>query len=176
MNPPGASRGAVDRRLRGLLLTGLSGLLATLAHLLGGGPLPDVALLAVPLPLLAWAMIAVADRCAGLLSTGAVIQGGQLGLHQLMSLLHDHPVATSSIRMLACQGVATALTVIALRYADRGIAAVRAALRRVLPRVLRRPLPRQQTVPSTVHAPEILARLQRLLLGLLARRGPPARC
>ncbi len=108
----------------------------------------------------------LAERARSTVGTVAVLGAGQLALHQLIELLNPShaahhlagPGAPSGIGMLATHAVATLLTAAALRFADRAIAAVGAALRRVLPR---RP-------PGAVRRPPA---------GHPGRRpAPPSRC
>jgi hypothetical protein len=174
----GGARAA--RRVRGCALVGLTALLAAVGHLVGGGALPDLALLVVLLPLLGWPVVAVADRCRGPLATVVVLGTGQLLLHELMTALHGehagHAALHSGTAMLAMHAAATALTALALRHADRGVAAVGAALRRVVPR---RPLPPRVDRPLpalAVSGPALPVLVRRALTGPHVRRGPPVCC
>jgi hypothetical protein len=172
------------RRLRGCVLVGLTALLTAVGHLAGGGAAPDLAVLVVLLPLLGWPVVAVADRCRGLLASTAVLGTGQLVLHQLMVLLHgQHPMAPNAMAamhsdtaMLAAHIVVTLLMVVVLRHADRGVAAVGAALRRVVPR---RPVALRVDPPLTVlvvPGAAVPARIRRALAVTHVRRGPPVCC
>jgi hypothetical protein len=164
--------------LRGAVLAGLSALLAAAGHAAGGGTLPDLAMLVLLLPLLAWAFTGAARRCHGLGATIAVLSAGQLVLHTAIELLHPaHPaMPTAGMRMLAMHAVATLFTALALRYADRGAAELAAALRRVLPRRLVPP-PADRPLPVlAVPGPAVPARLARAFAVAHARRGPPVGC
>jgi hypothetical protein len=170
------------RRLRGGVLVGLSALLTAVGHLAGGGAVPDLAILVVLLPLLGWPVVAVADRCRGPLATAAVLGAGQFLPHQLMVAMHDHhaaglgAVVPSDTAMLAGHVGATLLMVLVLRHADRGVTAVGAALRRVVPR---RPVPARVDRPLAVlvvPGPAVPARLRRALAVTHVRRGPPVCC
>jgi hypothetical protein len=164
------------RRLRGGLLVGLAALLSAVGHLAGGGSPPDLALLAVLAPALAWPVVAVADRCRGTAATVAVLGGGQLLLHELLTATaHAHHQADGPA-MPAMHALVTAATAAGLRFADRGAAAVAAALRRVVPR--RSPAPRVDRPLPVLAVPDTAASV--LGSGFLAathvRRGPPACC
>ena len=180
--------GSVDRgapgarRLRGTVLAALTALLTAVGHLAGGGSLPDLGLLAVLLPALAWPLIAIAERCRGLLATTAVLGAGQLVLHELLTTVHTHhgpthAAVTDDTSMVAVHAAVTALTVLGLRYADQGIAALGAALHRVVPR---RPSPLPVAAgPLAVPVlpdPAVPARTGRLLAATHVRRGPPVCC
>jgi hypothetical protein len=167
------------RRLRGGVLVGLTALLTTAGHLAGGGTLPDLALLVVLLPALAWPVVALADRCRGPVATVAVLGGGQLLLHELLSTSHAHHASApepDGPSMLATHAVATLLTAAVLRFADRGLAAVSHALRRV---VQRRPVPLVVDRPLAVLAlpgADIPSTACRVLAATHVRRGPPVCC
>src|SRR4051812_7162510 len=184
MDRAGDGGARVARRLRGCALVGLTALLTAVGHLVGGGAAPDLAVLAVLLPLLGWPVVAVADRCRGPLATTAVLGAGQLLLHELMVALHDHhhhaaagmPAAPGDAAMVAAHAAATALIALALRHADRGLAAVGAALRRVVPR---RPVPPPADRPLAVlvvPGPAVPLRIRRALAVTHVRRGPPVCC
>ena len=79
---------AAERRIRGIVLAALSGLLTAVGHLAGGGTFGDLGLLVVLLPLLAGLFVSLAERSRGPLGTVAVLGAGQLVLHYLMVLLH----------------------------------------------------------------------------------------
>ena len=79
------------RLLRGVVTAGLSTLLIAVGHVLGGGAVPDLAVLVVLFPLLTGALVGVADRCRSVRATLATLGGGQYALHVLLALLHPHP-------------------------------------------------------------------------------------
>ncbi|WP_214408280.1 hypothetical protein [Pseudonocardia lacus] len=164
------------RRFRGGLLVGLSALLTVVGHLAGGGALPDLALLAVLLPALAWPVVALADRCRGTVGTLVVLGGGQVLLHELLSTSHAHHAAPDGPSMVAVHAAVTVLTAAALRFADRGMAALGAALRRVAPcRPPVAPADRPLAV-LVVPSDDVLPAVSRLLAATQVRRGPPVRC
>jgi hypothetical protein len=178
----GGARAA--RRLRGCALVGLTALLAAVGHVVGGGAAPDLTVPAVLLPLLGWPVVAVADRCRGPLATTAVLGAGQLLLHELMVALHGHhhaaaalsPAPPGGTAMVAAHAAATVLAALALRHADRGLTAVGAALRRVVPR---RPVPPPADRPLAVlvlPGPAVPVRIRRALAVTHVRRGPPVCC
>jgi hypothetical protein len=166
---------------RAAVVSGLSALLTGAGHAAGGGALPDLAVLVVVLPLLAYGLVGVASRCRGLLGTIGVLAAGQLALHHLLELLHpaqhaaQAPLATGT-HMVAMHAIATLLTAFALRHADRGLAALWAALDRVLPRRLIPP-PADRPLPVlAVPGPAVPARLARAFAISHVRRGPPVAC
>jgi hypothetical protein len=185
MDRAGDGGARVARRFRGCALVGLTALLTAVGHLAGGGAAPDLAPLAVLLPLLGWPVVAMADRCRGPLATTAVLGAGQLLLHELMVALHGHHHAAGSAlssapptdaAMVAAHAAATALIALALRHADRGLTAVGAALRRVVPR---RPIAPPADRPLAVRAvpgPAVPVRIRRALAVTHVRRGPPVCC
>ena len=98
---------------------------------------PDLAVLVVLFPLLTGAVVGVADRCRSTSATIATLAGGQYALHVLLAVLHPHPpvdAAPSGLTMFALHAVATLVVTVLLGHADRALAAVGSALRRVLPR------------------------------------------
>jgi hypothetical protein len=169
--------GPVGGVLRGAVLAGLSTLLAALGHAAGGGTVPDLAVLVALLPLLAWAFTGAASRCRGLFGMVAVLAAGQFVLHNAIELLHPpHHGTTMGTQMLAMHAVATLLTAVALWNADRGVAALGAALRRVLPRRLVPP-PADRPLPVlAVPGPAVPCRLTRAFAIAHALRGPPVTC
>lgn len=151
----------------------LSALLTATGHSAGGGTLPDLALLAVLLPLLCAVFVALADRATGTAAVVVVLGAGQFALHQLMELLHPAhsvgPALLGTASMLAMHAVATAVTAGAVRHADAALAAVGAARRGVLPR---RPVPLTAGRPLAAPVPAGL-RLAGALSAAHVRRGPP---
>ncbi len=162
--------------LRGAVLAGLSALLAAAGHAAGGGTVPDLVVLAPVLPLLAWTFTGAASRCRNLAGTVAVLAVGQFVLHTAIELLRpSHPGSTGSA-MFAMHAVATVVTALAVRHADRGAAALVSALRRVLPRRLVPP-PADRPLPTlAMPGPAVPARLARAFAVAHARRGPPVTC
>ncbi|GAA0929731.1 hypothetical protein GCM10009559_16650 [Pseudonocardia zijingensis] len=158
---------------RGAVLAGLSALLAAVGHAAGGGEVPELAALVPGLPLLAWAFTGTASRCRGPVATVAVLAVGQFVLHSTLELVHpSHPGPS----MLATHAAATLVTAYALRHADRGVEALAAALRRVLPRRVTPP-PADRPLPVlAVPGPAVPARLARAFVVAHARRGPPVTC
>jgi hypothetical protein len=159
--------------LRGAVLAGLSALLAAVGHAAGGGTVPDLAVLVPVLPLLAWAFTGTASRCRSMAGTVAVLAAGQFVLHSTIELLHP---AHAGSTMLAMHAGATVVTAFALRHADRGAAALVAALRRVLPRRLVPPPADRPLQVLVVPEPAVPARLTRAFVVAHARRGPPVTC
>lgn len=173
MTGPADGGALLARRLRGCLLVGFTALLTAVGHLAGGGAPPDLGLLVVLLPALAWPVVAVADRCRGPLATALVLGLGQLLLHTFLSTVHAHHQAAP---MLGAHAAVTAVSVVGLRWADRGVTALLAALGRVVPR---RPAPLPVVVvqpPQPVRGPAVPARIRRALAATHVRRGPPVCC
>ena len=171
-------RGTSPRLLRGLVTAGLSTLLIAVGHVLGGGAVPDLALLAVLFPLLTGAIAGLADRCRSMGATFAALAAGQYALHVLLGLLHPHGSAfgPSAATMVAVHAAATVVVAVLLHHADRALVAVHGALRRVLPR-------RPFVPPADAPLPPLLATGDDYLLprrlalaGVPARRGPPVGC
>jgi hypothetical protein len=172
----GPSTGPAHARiLRGAVLAGLSTLLTALGHLAGGGTLPDLGLLVVLFPLLALAVMSTAERARGTVGTLLVLGGGQLVLHELLVVLgHGHAGTTAGAQMLAMHAVATLLTGLLLRDADRLLTALARALGRILPR---RPSPLAADAPLrtlAVPADGVTGHVCRAAVGAVLRRGPPA--
>jgi hypothetical protein len=162
------------------VLAAVSAVLAALGHLAGGGALPDLAVLVVLLPLLAGGFTALADRSRSAVGAVGVLGLGQLALHQLLELLSaghaGHTGTPAGTGMFAMHAGATLVTAAALRFADRAVAALGAALRRVLPR--RRPALAADRPLATlaVPGPAVSLRLAGALAGARVRRGPPVGC
>lgn len=140
-----------------------------LAHSSADGHLPDAGLVFSLVALLTWATSAFArhELTPGRLL--ALIGGGQLATHVMVSLAasrHDHDPS----RMVTSHVVATALTVVVLTVAERTILSLARAVASVLPRRLA-PLP--ATAPLVVATPRPLARTT-VFLDVLSWRGPPA--
>lgn len=172
--------------LRGAVLAALTTLITAVGHTAGGGAIPDIGVLVVLVPLLAGAFTTAARRCRGAAGTIAVLAAGQLALHHLMELLHsahhmgglgdDVGAAPAGWRMFALHAVATLVTAVALRYADRAMAGLTAVLCRVVRRRLPPPLADRPLHVLVVADPAIPARLARALAAANIRRGPPVRC
>jgi hypothetical protein len=167
--------------LRAVVVSGLSALLTAAGHIAGGGTAPDLAVLVVVLPLLAYGLLGVAGRCRGTLGTIGVLAAGQLALHHLIEVLHpaqhgpDAALAPGA-QMLAMHALATLLTALALRHADRGVAALLAVLGRVVPRRLVPPPVDRPLRVLAVPDAAVLARVARAFTVTQIRRGPPVGC
>lgn len=159
-------------RLRGVTLTLLVALLTSIGHAAAGGGLPDVSLLIVLMPLLASALVALAERTRSLVATIAVLGAGQLLMHTALVALHPMP-AGEGWSMLGAHALVTLTTAVAVRNADVAMHAVAAVLRRVVPRRLTPP-PADRPLPTrAVPALDLPARRARLLTVADVRRGPP---
>jgi hypothetical protein len=179
------SGNAVDRRIvRGAVLATLAAVLTVAGHLAGGGSLPELTVLVVLIPLLAGVITALANRFGTALGAIAVLAVGQLVLHRLIEALTpthaEHHIVEATRPgdggMVAMHVLVTLLTAAALRYADRALDALGAALARVLPR---RPAPLSADRPLATLAtpgPVVALRLARALAAAHVRRGPPVGC
>jgi hypothetical protein len=103
-------------------------------------------------------------------------------LHELMVALHGqhhavasalYPAPPTDLAMVAAHAAATALIALALRHADRGLAAVGAALRRVVPRRVVPPRVDRPLAVLVVPGPAVPLRIRRALAVTHVRRGPP---
>jgi hypothetical protein len=171
-------RTARGPRLRGVVTAALSTLLIAVGHVLAGGSVPDLAVLVVLFPLLTGAVVGVADRCRSTSATIATLAGGQYALHVLLAVLHPHPpvdAAPSGLTMFALHAVATLVVTVLLGHADRAVAAVGSALRRVLPRRPFVPPADGPLRPLRVAAVALVPR-QLALAAVPTRRGPPVGC
>ena len=159
------------RRARCAAVGAVTGALAVLAHSSADGHLPDTGLVFSLVAMLTWASSAFArhELTPGRLL--ALIGGGQVAMHFLVSLAasrHDHE--PDPARMLASHVVATALTVLVLAVAERTVLALARAVASVLPRRLA-PLP--ATAPLVVATPRRVPATI-VFLDVLSWRGPPA--
>jgi hypothetical protein len=172
-------RAGAPRLLRGLVTAGLSTLLIAVGHVLGGGALPGLGLLAVLFPLLTAGVVGVADRRRSTVATIATLGGGQCALHVLLALLHPHEAAAGpgAATMVLLHAVATVAVAVLLHHADRALVAVGTALRRVLPRraVPVGPPPEAPLPPLRAAGPSLLPR-RVALAAVPDRRGPPMGC
>jgi hypothetical protein len=167
--------------LRGGVLAALSTLLTAAGHVAGGGSLPDLALLVVLVPMLAGVLASVARRCTSAGSAVLTLAAGQLALHHLLVLMHPShqetgPAVLTGAAMVPMHAVATLVTAVMVRTADRALVALVGALRRVLPR---RPVPPPADRPLpilAVPAPAVPTRLRLAHSAPLLRRGPPVTC
>lgn len=157
------------RRARCAAVGAVTGSLAVLAHSTADGHLPDAGLVFSLVALLTWASSAFARHELTVGRLLALIGGGQIAMHFLVSLAasrHDHDPS----RMIASHVVATALTVLVLAAAERTVLALARAVASVLPRRLA-PLP--ATAPLVVATPRRVPTTI-VFLDVLSWRGPPA--
>lgn len=164
-------------RFRGVTLAALTTLLTVLGHQVGGGALPDLALVVALFPMLAAVLVTSARRCATLLGVTVTLAAGQVVLHELLVALHPGhvPATLSAVDMVVVHAVATGVTAVLVRGADRALVAVAAGVRRVVPR---RPVVLPVVLPlrtPTVAGPAVPLRLVRAATAPMVRRGPPDR-
>jgi len=168
-----ATRPVPGRLLRGTALASLTTVLTALGHLAGGGTLPDLALLVVLLPLLGLVVVPLAQRARGRVGVLAVLGGGQLALHELLTLLGHAHAEVGGPRMVAMHVVAIVLSGLLLQHVDTLLTALARALRRVLPA---RPAPLCADAPlptRVVPAAGTLGHVRRAAVGAVLLRGPP---
>jgi hypothetical protein len=149
----------------------VTGVLAVLAHSTADGHLPDSGLVFSLVALLTWACSGFARHELTFGRLLALVGGGQLAMHLVVSLAasrHDHE--PDPARMAASHVVATALAVVVLAVAERSILALVRAIAAALPRRLT-PLP--ATAPLVVATPRRVPTAI-VLLDVLSWRGPPA--
>ena len=89
--PPATLRYGADVRqrpvgwlapVRGAVLAALITLLTATGHVVGGGTVVSLSPLAVLVPLLATVLVALAERCRGIVATLLTLGAGQLALHR----------------------------------------------------------------------------------------------
>ncbi|MFS8097318.1 hypothetical protein LFM09_09265 [Lentzea alba] len=158
------------RRARCAAVGAVTGALAVLAHSTADGHLPDAGLVFSLVALLTWA-------CSGFarheLTPGrllALVGGGQIAMHFMVSLAASRHEHADPANMVASHVVATALTVIVLTVAERTVLSLARAIASALPRRLA-PLP--ATAPLVVATP-LIAPATIVFLDVLSWRGPPA--
>ena len=146
-----------------------------------GGTLAGLSPLAVLVPLLATVLVAVAERCRGIVAVLAALGAGQLVLHHLLVVLAAHahvgPDAVfSGSAMLGAHAVATLAIAVVLSRADAAVTALVAAYGRILPRRLR--VAAVDVAPPSCPVPDTDVPLAAslALVAAHARRGPPITC
>jgi hypothetical protein len=168
--------------LRAIVVAGSSALLTVAGHTAAGGAAPDLAVLVVLLPLLTYGLVGIAGRSRSLPGTVGVLAAGQFALHHVIELMHPahHPASAAlapGAQMVVMHAIATLLIALALRHADSAVAALLAALGRVLPRRPAPPPPADRPLPVlAVPGPAVPAQLARAFAVGHIRRGPPAAC
>jgi hypothetical protein len=166
---------------RGSLLAGLVTLLTATGHLAGGAPVQHLSPLVVLVPLLVTVLVAVAGRCRGVVAVLSTLGVGQAVLHQLLTVLaaHDHVAGATALpaaAMVTAHAVATVATAVLVSHADTAVAALAAALRRVLPRRTRPAVVNVAPPARAVPAADVPLRATLGLVAAHSRRGPPAAC
>ena len=164
--------------VRGVLLASLATLLTAVGHVAGGGSLEQLSPLAVLVPMLATVLVAVAERCRGVVAVLAALGVGQAVLHYLLVVLtaHGHGAAVPALSMVAAHAVATLVLAPVVCSADAAVAGLAGALRRILPR---RPRVRAVAVPlptRAVPAADVPLLVSAGVVAVHARRGPPIAC
>lgn len=164
--------------MRGWMLAGLVTLLTATGHVAGGGTVEGLSTLAVLVPLMATALIALADRCRCVVAVLLTLGIGQAVLHLLLGVVtHDHHVGSvPGAAMIAAHSVATVVAAAATTHADAAVTALVTALRRVLPRRLRLAAVDVALPTRAVPSAEVPLRATLGLVAAHARRGPPVAC
>lgn len=164
------------RAARGGLLGASSAVLTLTAHTVADGAMPDPSLAVAIAGLFGWASTTIAGRrrMLGILLT---LAAAQLVIHLSLTLLGTHPPHTASPvsdgAMLAAHIVATLVIAGLLSTAERGLVAVVAALRRLLP-VVSGPAPFPLGPAPAVVVPAVAFGHPGVLHPRVnARRGPP---
>ncbi|MFF0144531.1 hypothetical protein ATK36_3293 [Amycolatopsis sulphurea] len=175
MSTPGRSRGAFAAA-RGLLLAVSSASLTVTAHVAGDGGLPDPALTLLLTGLLGWTGTALARRVRGRLATLAVLGGGQVVMHLVLTTLNEHQHGSpASWTMTAAHAAATLLTALLLARADAVLLGLLQLLRAILP-ALSPPLPVPAAAGVPLPPPVEATALRKVdLHHVRCRRGPPRR-
>jgi hypothetical protein len=152
------------------MLAALVTLLTATGHVVGGGSLVGLSPLAVLVPLLATVLVAVAERCRGVVPMLVALGAGQLGLHYLLVVLtaHEHRVPSTF--------PATLVTAVVMAYADAAVTGLVTALRRLRPRRPR--VAAVDVAPPARPVPDAAVPLVASLVLVAAhtRRGPPIGC
>ncbi|MEC3982110.1 hypothetical protein [Amycolatopsis sp. H20-H5] len=156
-----------------------SAALTITAHAVADGGMPDPALTLLLTALIGWTAAALAGKARGPLATAAVLGGGQVVMHLVLTSLDTHAGMSGAamgggMTMTAAHGSATILLALLLARADALLLTVLSCLRALLP-LVHRPLPVPVAAPSPVLAlpagPGHL--LDVVLCRVQGRRGPP---
>jgi hypothetical protein len=190
------------RVLRGALASSFATFVAAFSHVLGGGALPSTAAIALSFALALLACTALAGRTLSLWRTTASVGFSQLLFHGLFSTvmgtstlsIPSHPghahvdaVITSSgtaaaaghsASMWVAHAGAAALTVVAIRYAELALVALRASASLFRGVFSAPPVPvhvsRDDAAPRIGCIARITPRDHSVLFSALRHRGPPA--
>jgi hypothetical protein len=171
-------RPALLAPVRGASLAALATLLTAVGHVVGGGSLEQLSPLAVLVPMLATVLIALAERCRGVVAVLAALGAGQVALHYLLTLLsaHGHGAGLPAGPMLAGHAAATLVLTLVVCSADAAVDGLLSALRRILPRRLRVPAVDVALPTLAVPAADVPLLASVGLVAAHARRGPPIAC
>lgn len=171
------------RVARGCLLTATTAVVSLSAHTAADGVLPDPSLAVVIAALTGWLSTTLADRTQSTRSGGVLgllltLAAAQLVIHLALSVFGPHHEvsggpAVDTWTMLAAHACATVMLAVLIGQAERGLLAVAAGLRRMLPIVpAAAPFP-AIPVPAVLAPPVPAVHTEILLRRLNARRGPP---
>jgi hypothetical protein len=167
------------RALRGGLLAGTSASLAVVAHVIGGGMLPDTGLTVLLTVGVAAAGIALANRRRGPVEILLALGGSHLGIHLMLTVAanseHVDGPPMNGWLMTGGHVVAVLIAAVLLTKAEAAFFALACALALLLPRWLlgaSRPPVAAEGSPAARPAPAD-RRIRVLLRRACARRGPP---
>ncbi|MGD9986645.1 hypothetical protein [Pseudonocardia sp.] len=178
--PVRARRAGPLRGLRGVAVASAAALITGVAHVAGGGALPDLGLLLVLFPLLAALIVSLADACRSIGGVLGVLAAGQLAMHAVLEVIgHSHVAGDAgpagSWSMFAMHAVATVALGLLIRDADQVLELLVSALARVLPRRLLVPPADRPLATFAVACPAVVGATERAALGPRTLRGPPNR-
>ncbi|GEL26080.1 hypothetical protein PSU4_50340 [Pseudonocardia sulfidoxydans NBRC 16205] len=168
------------RGARGVAVASVAALITGVAHVAGGGALPDLGLLLVLFPLLAALIVSIADACRSIGGVLGALAAGQLGMHAVLEVIgHSHVAGAagpaSGWSMFAMHAVATIVLGLLVRDADQVLGLLVSALARVLPRRLTVPPADRPLATLAVAGPAVVGATERAALGPRTPRGPPNR-
>ncbi len=174
LSPVTPTRATPLRVTRGVLLGVSSAALATSAHTMSGGGLPDTSVAAILVLLVAWAGTAIADRHS-VTATLALLSTSQLALHFLLTETHAGHPPVDNRAMVTAHVVATAITAVLLTKASVALTAMAVVLRGLIHTLIHTLVP--QTAPPRLAPTEISPGhlLSVVFRRMCARRGPPVR-
>ncbi|MFD9698674.1 hypothetical protein [Lentzea sp. NPDC059081] len=158
------------RRVRCAAVGVVTGALAVFAHTGADGRLPDAGLVFSLVALLTWATTGFARHELTPARLLALVGGGQLAMHFVLSLAESRHEHADPSRMVVSHVVATALTIAVLAVAERTVLTVARAVAAVLPR---RPAVLPASAPLVVATPAH-GPAATVSPDVLSWRGPPA--
>lgn len=172
------------RVARGLLLAATSAVLSLSAHTAADGAVPDPSLALAIAGLIGWVSTAAADRSHATRSGAALwvmltLAAAQVVIHFALTVFGaHHDVAGGSyadpLIMVAAHALATVVLAAMIGTAERGLLAVVAGLRRLLPVVVTAGPHPDLPAPAVIVPTVVSSHAEVLFRRLHTRRGPPA--